>query len=128
FANAEARAPDSGHLWSLTAPTGAGKTLAALGWALRRREMRIAAGLLPCSIIYALPFTSIIDQNAAVLRRVWEGGEPDESTLAVHHHVAEPGQLSKSGEQSLARSWVEGWRADVVCTTFVQVVNALFHG
>jgi CRISPR-associated endonuclease/helicase Cas3 len=127
-AGAVAQPVGSGHLWSLTVPTGAGKTLAAMGWALRRREARVATGLPPCPIIYALPFTSIIDQNALVLRRVWGDDEPDESTLAVHHHVAEPGELARSGEQSLARSWVEGWRADIICTTFVQVVNALFHG
>jgi CRISPR-associated endonuclease/helicase Cas3 len=127
-ARAEARPANCGHLWSLTVPTGAGKTLAAVGWALRRREARVAAGLPACPIIYALPFTSIIDQNASVLRRVWGDDEPDESTLAVHHHVAEPGELARSGEQSLARSWVEGWRADIICTTFVQVVNALFYG
>ncbi|MBI2807298.1 MAG: CRISPR-associated helicase Cas3' [Planctomycetes bacterium] len=127
-AGANSQPGNSGYLWTLTASTGAGKTLAALGWALRRRDTRIAAGLPPCPIIYALPFTSIIDQNAAVLRRIWGDNEPDESTLGVHHHIAEPGELAQSGEQSLARTWVEGWRADIVCTTFVQVVNALFHG
>lgn len=118
----------SGHLWSLTVPTGSGKTLAAIGWAVRRREARIQAGQPNCPIIYALPFTSIIDQNAAIIRELFSDAGVDESNLAIHHHVAEPGELAQKGEESLARSWVEGWRADVVCTTFVQVVNALFHG
>lgn len=127
-AGAQEKPPDCGHLWSLTVPTGAGKTLAAIGWALRRRGARVAAGKSTCPIIYALPFTSIIDQNATVLHNLWGEHEPDESSLAIHHHVAEPGELARTGEQSLARGWVEGWRADIVCTTFVQVVNALFHG
>jgi CRISPR-associated endonuclease/helicase Cas3 len=127
-AGAQDQSATRGHLWSLTVPTGAGKTLAAIGWALRRREARVAARRSSCPIIYALPFTSIIDQNASVLRNLWDEGEPDESILALHHHIAEPGELAQKGEQSLARSWVEGWRADIVCTTFVQVVNALFHG
>lgn len=118
----------NGQLWTLSAPTGAGKTLAALGWALKRREDRVAAGLGNCPIVYALPFTSIIDQNVAVVRRLFGESVVDESVLAIHHHVAEPGEIARSGEESLARSWVEGWRADIVCTTFVQVVNALFHG
>src|SRR5439155_14298342 len=63
----------SGHLWTLTVPTGAGKTLAAMGWALKRREARVQVGLPNPSIIYALPFTSIIDQNAAILRKLWSG-------------------------------------------------------
>lgn len=115
-------------LWTLTVPTGSGKTLAALGWAAKRREARIAAGQGNCSIVYALPFTSIIDQNAAVIRRLFDDTAVSESILAIHHHVAEAGEIAQSGEESLARSWVEGWRADVICTTFVQVVNALFHG
>lgn len=116
------------RLWTLTVPTGAGKTLAALGWAVKRRETRIAGGQRNCSIVYALPFTSIIDQNAEVIRRLFGDAAADESAVAIHHHVAEAGEIAQSGEESLARSWVEGWRADIVCTTFVQVVNALFHG
>lgn len=126
--NAEALPATEGHLWSLTVPTGAGKTLAAIGWALKRREARLRACLPSCPIIYALPFTSIIDQNAAVLRKLWSAPGADESVLAIHHHLAEPGDIARTGEESLARSWVEGWRADIVCTTFVQVVNAMFHG
>ncbi|MBI4454799.1 MAG: CRISPR-associated helicase Cas3' [Acidobacteria bacterium] len=119
---------NNGRLWSLTVPTGAGKTLAAVGWAVGRREARVAAGLPHCPIIYALPFTSIIDQNAAVVRKLWSEAKMDESLLAIHHHLSELGDLAQAGEESLARSWVEGWRADIVCTTFVQVANALFHG
>lgn len=117
-----------GGLWTLTVPTGAGKTLAALGWAAGRRQARLAAGGRNCSIIYALPFTSIIDQNVAVIRQILEQAGLSEDTLAVHHHLAELGDIAQAGEGALARSWVEGWRADLICTTFVQVVNALFHG
>ena len=127
-ANAGKRSTDCGHLWSLTVPTGSGKTLAATGWALKRREIRVAAGLPHCPIIYALPFTSIIDQNAAVLRSLHPNLPPGTNVLAVHHHLTEVGELDATAEESLARSWVEGWRSDIVCTTFVQIVNALFHG
>lgn len=127
--NSEDRdAASSGRLWTLTVPTGSGKTLAALGWAIKRRESRLAAGQENCSIVYALPFTSIIDQNVAVIRRLLGETGGSENALAIHHHLAEAGEIAQSGEESLARSWVEGWRADTVCTTFVQVVNALFHG
>ncbi|MBZ5495735.1 MAG: CRISPR-associated helicase Cas3' [Acidobacteriia bacterium] len=121
------RPANLGHLWTLTVPTGAGKTLAALGWALARRQARAKKGLRSCPIIYALPFTSIIDQNVAVILKLWGDGTVDESSLAVHHHLAEPGQIERGGEASLARSWVEGWRADIICTTFVQIVGAMFH-
>lgn len=126
--SANHEAAGSGRLWTLTVPTGAGKTLAALGWAVKRRESRLAAGQGNCSIVYALPFTSIIDQNVAVIRQLLGATGMSENTLAVHHHLAEAGEIAQRGEESLARSWVEGWRADTVCTTFVQVVDALFHG
>lgn len=116
------------HLWTLTVPTGSGKTLAALRWAAKRRALRFTAGQHRSSIIYALPFTSIIDQNAAVIRKVLGADVEGENVLAVHHHLADAGEIAQSGEESLARSWVEGWRSDVVCTTFVQIVNAMFHG
>ncbi len=116
-----------GRLWTLTAPTGSGKTLAALQWAFRLREARVEGGGKRCPIVYALPFTSIIDQTASVLAGMYGDGL-DESVLAVHHHQAEPGAMSLRGEDSVARIWTEGWRADVVCTTFVQVANAMFHG
>jgi CRISPR-associated endonuclease/helicase Cas3 len=119
--------PLFGRLWSLTAPTGSGKTLAALDWAFRRRKARAEAGGTHGTIVYALPFTSIIDQTVSVLADMY-GVRLDESVLAVHHHQAEPGALSLGGEGTVAQIWTEGWRADVVCTTFVQVVNALFHG
>ncbi len=126
---AEAADTTSGRLWSLTVPTGAGKTLAAMGWALRRRAARLNAGM-PCPpIIYALPFTAIIDQTASVLREVWQVNDVGDATLAVHHHLADTDHHIANGrEESLARQWVEAWQADVVCTTFVQVVNAMFHG
>ncbi len=125
---AEHHGNSSCHLWTLTVPTGSGKTLAALSWAAKRRAVRFTASQNRSSIIYALPFTSIIDQNAAVIRKVLGTDAEGENVLAVHHHLAEAGEIAQSGEESLARSWVEGWRSDLVCTTFVQIVNAMFHG
>lgn len=121
---------EQGRLWTLTAPTGSGKTLAALGWALRRREARTEAGRPVGPIIYALPFTSIIDQNAAVIRAIIQGAASENATegaLAEHHHLADFG-ATESESSPIARLWAEGWRADIVCTSFVQIVQALFHG
>ena len=98
---------NSGHLWTLTVPTGAAKTLAAIGWRDAAKS-RVQAGMPRRSIVYALPFTSIIDQNAAVLCKLWDCETVDESMLSVHHHLAEPGDIAKSGEESLANIWVEG--------------------
>lgn len=121
---------DGGHLWTLTVPTGSGKTLAAFGWALRRHEMRLAAGQPDRPIIYALPFTSIIDQNAKVTREIIRTtlNETAESEiLAEHHHLADFGPHGTENT-SLTRLLAESWRTQIVCTSFVQVVQALFHG
>jgi CRISPR-associated endonuclease/helicase Cas3 len=124
-AQAASRPSGEGYLWTLEVPTGAGKTLAAFGWAIERRRLRLEAGQMACPIIYALPFTSIIDQTATVMRGICPAAAKDPSILAIHHHLADPPE----GEgRSLSQSWAENWRADVICTTFVQVVNALFHG
>lgn len=121
--------PNNGGIFTLTAPTGSAKTLAAIGWASKRREVRAVGGRGTGPIIYALPFTSVIDQNAQVLRSIIDGagGGDIPGALAEHHHLADFGIVKSEGDQ-IAHLWAEGWRADVVCTTFVQVVQALFHG
>ena len=122
-----AAGPMGSSIWTLEVPTGAGKTLAALGWAVERRRIRLEAGANAGTIFYALPFTSIIDQTAAVLRRLWPAADSP-GALAVHHHLSDYGSTAGNESASLARDWAESWNADVVCTTFVQVVHALFHG
>jgi CRISPR-associated endonuclease/helicase Cas3 len=125
---ANTRSATAGHLWILQVPTGAGKTLAALGWAVERRRLRRVAGHFGGKIFYALPFTSIIDQTATVIRRLWPEAD-HASGLAIHHHLADYGVDEEAKyEGARKRAWAEAWRADVVCTTFVQIAHALFHG
>lgn len=114
---------NSGNIWTLQVPTGAGKTLAALGWATARRQARKTNS----TIFYALPFTSIIDQTADLIRRLWPAAKIEPGAFAVHHHLADYGAALGREDVSAARDWAENWRADVVCTTFVQIVHALFH-
>jgi CRISPR-associated endonuclease/helicase Cas3 len=117
------KASDSG-IWSLTAPTGSGKTLAALKWATQQRD---SGDSLDSPIIYCLPFTSIIDQTAQLIRKMLKAayGHLRPGMIAEHHHLAELGSIS--GEESLAHLWSEGWRADIICTTFVKLAEALFY-
>lgn len=116
--------------FTLTAPTGSGKTLAALNFALRRRQVIAdATGVLP-RIIYALPFTSIIDQNHDVFEKVLAAaGDSAAKGLLKHHHLA---QISAEnfieGEKySLDKLLllVESWDAEIVVTTFVQLLETL---
>jgi CRISPR-associated endonuclease/helicase Cas3/CRISPR-associated endonuclease Cas3-HD len=120
---------------TLTLPTGYGKTLTGLLTAARIRE---ATG--GDRIVYALPFTSVIDQTADVCREVLkkEAAERDpamDRRLTVHHHLSESLTLPKDPDQAdeetadedagRAVLLAESWRAGVTLTTFVQLFESL---
>ena len=110
-------------IFSITAPTGTGKTLTSLSAALKLRNN----SPIPQRIIYALPFTSIIDQNFRVVDDVLETTIPDfrkneSSYLLKHHHLAEfkyryEGE-HKPVDESLAL--IESWDSEIIVTTFIQ--------
>lgn len=99
-------------IFSLTVPTGGGKTLASLGFAL---EHRMAHPNIR-RIVYAIPFTSIIEQNAEVFRAVLG----DEAVLEHHSTVNFP------DDEDTARLASENWDAPLVVTTNVQLFESLY--
>lgn len=115
---------------SLTAPTGSGKTLTALGCAFRLRErLQQEKGFAP-RIIYALPFVNIIDQNFEVTKQVLsrlEDFKANESNyLLKHHHLAPLAfkeDESRSNDEALLLT--ESWESEVIVTTFVQLLESL---
>lgn len=114
-------------LFSLTVPTGGGKTLAGLAFALKH-----AAAHAKRRIIYVAPYLSIIDQNASAMRRAL-GIDRNDPTLFEHHSLAEPsanglGGGNDSEETRLASSLrrAENWDAPVIVTTNVQFFESLF--
>lgn len=119
--------------FTLTLPTGAGKTLLAATWALRQREAFLRANPETHSptapkIIVVLPFLSIIDQTEGEYRRVLGEENKDDGQS---HRVAASHSLSERRHQDIehdraAEFFLDTWRSDIVITTFDQFLLALF--
>ena len=113
------------HLYSITLPTGLGKTVTSLAIAM---EMKKKLGSQNPRIIISIPFTSIIDQNYEVFNEIFNS--PTSDVLLKHHHLAEP--KYKSNEDDEVRSTevgqflIETWQSEVIVTTFVQLLESIF--
>jgi len=109
-------------LYTLSAPTGLGKTLAMLTFALHHAQKH---GLR--RIILVMPYINIIDQTAQIYREIFspEKGFPEDFVLE-HHSLQDELPESESDEKSLRRLLVENWDAPIILTTNVQFFESLF--
>ena len=107
------RAVDFQGIYTLTVPTGGGKTLASLRYALHHAQKHNLD-----RIIYIIPYTSIIDQNAQAVREIL-----GENWVLEHHSNLEP---EKQSWQDKLLS--ENWNKPIVFTTMVQFLDAWFGG
>src|SRR5690606_25176310 len=105
-------------IYTLTVPTGGGKTYASLRYALHHAQNH---GLE--RIIYIIPYTSIIEQNAKVIREVVEHADDTRPWVLEHHSNLEPER--QTWQSKLAS---ENWDAPIVLTTMVQLLETLFSG
>lgn len=126
------------RVFTLTAPTGLGKTFTSINFALNlRRQIELETGNKP-RIIYVAPFLSILDQNMEALQKVFLGDKENNnnkmintSLLLMHHHLSpihyhDDTFKNERYNTSQSELIVHGWNAEVIVTTFIQFFNMVF--
>ena len=116
--HATAQAAEPPGLFRLTVPTGGGKTFTSMSFALehaRQHDLR--------RIIYVIPFTSIIEQNAAEFRKAFA---PLDEAVLEHHSTFDDSKLKDQDSKDKLRRASENWDTPVVVTTAVQFFESLF--
>ncbi len=119
FQDCLTKAAEPRGFFSLTVPTGGGKTLSGMAFALehaRRHEMQ--------RVIVVIPYLSIIEQNAAEYRKILD---PKNDGIVIEHHsaVGAKNDVEERGPipEELA---AENWDGPVIVTTSVQFIESLF--
>lgn len=119
------------RILSINVPTGSGKTLSVFSAALKLRN-KISQYF---RIIYALPFTSIIDQNYDVFLDVLNNSDlkVDSTAIIKHHYLNakryyfnEEDKKNQKLDYDIARHLIESWQSEIVVTTFVQLLHSIF--
>jgi CRISPR-associated endonuclease/helicase Cas3 len=106
-------AKENPGVFSLTVPTGGGKTLSSMAFALHHAVIHGKR-----KIIYVIPYTSIIEQNADQFRDIF-------GDAVVEHH-SNLDDTSTDQETSRSRLACENWDAPIIVTTNVQFFESLY--
>jgi len=113
LARCQEMANNASGIYSLTVPTGGGKALSSMAFALRH-----AVSCGQKRIIYVIPYTSIIEQTADQFREIL-----GDAVVEHHSNIDVSSEGSESARSSLA---CENWNAPVIITTSVQFFESLF--
>jgi CRISPR-associated endonuclease/helicase Cas3 len=114
-------AENKSGFFQLTVPTGGGKTLSSMAFALNHAIKNNLD-----RIIYVIPYTSIIEQNAKVFRTAF-GNLSD--AVIEHHSNFDEVKISMNEDEEEIQAWelsTENWDAPVIITTTVQFFESLF--
>jgi CRISPR-associated endonuclease/helicase Cas3 len=106
--------------FSLTVPTGGGKTLSGMAFALKHAQLHRLR-----RVIVVIPYLAIIEQNAALYRRILD---PDDQGIVIEHHSAIniPDDTDEERRRSPLEYAAENWDAPIIVTTSVQFIESLF--
>ncbi|MBF0566480.1 MAG: CRISPR-associated endonuclease Cas3'' [Nitrospirae bacterium] len=104
------KASEQPGIYTLTVPTGGGKTLSSMSFALNH-----AVKYHKNRIIYVIPYTSIIEQTANEFRKIF-------ADAVIEHHS----NLDTEKESARSRLACENWDAPIIVTTSVQFFESLF--
>ncbi len=118
--------------FTITLPTGVGKTLTAADWAFTLRQRLVTANKdITAKIIVVLPYLSIIDQTEQIYRKLL--GLEDQRRSATEFLMASHSLSERSYElegdslkQNYSDFFLDTWRSELVITTFDQLLLALF--
>jgi len=119
---------DDDKFLSVNVPTGIGKTLTVLNAALKLKKERRDID----KIIYCLPFTSVIDQNAQVIEDILEtnGFKENSENLLVNHHLAELAYKSKTDideiDDNRSEYLITQFESNINVTTFYQLLYGIY--
>lgn len=111
------RSEDPAGIFTLTVPTGGGKTLASLRFALNHAKKNKLE-----RIFYIIPYTTIIEQNAQIAREALEILDEEKGNIILEHHSNLLPELLSSQNKTLT----ENWDVPIVFTTNVQFLETFF--
>ena len=122
LAHARKQAVQPPGLFTLTVPTGGGRTLTSLAFGL---DHALRHGLE--RVIYVIPYMSIIEQTAAVFRKALRERDEDPADFVVEHHSTfDEEKISTREAANKLRLATENWDAPIIVTTAVQFFESLF--